>query len=119
VRYIFAVAILIGVLNCGAPLNADEPITVSIYPTIAVARGEAHLMIHLERNDQNRTLNWEVDGPNYYRSSTAQLDGAESPRSYFFAVKDLMPGAYDIRATVTRSNNSESVALAQMKVIGR
>jgi hypothetical protein len=118
VRYIFVLAILIGALNSAAPLNADEPITVSIYPTIAVARGEAHLMIQVERNDQNRTLNWEVDGPSYYRSSTAQLDGAESPRSWFFAVKDLMPGAYDIRATVKRSNNSESVAVTQMKVLG-
>jgi len=119
VRYIHALAILIAALSSPAPLIADEPITVSIYPTIAVARGEAHLMIHVERNDQNRTLNWEVDGPSYYRSSTATLDGAESPRSWFFAVKDLTPGMYQIRATVKRSNNSEVQALTQLRVIGR
>jgi hypothetical protein len=29
----------------------------------------------------NRVLMWEIDGVNYYRSSTMQLDGASSPRS--------------------------------------
>ena len=83
-----------------------------------VARGEAHLTIYVERNDQNRVLNWEVDSRNYYRSSTAQLDGAESPRSWVFSLKDLAPGTYQVRATVRRSNNSESVALTQMRVVG-
>jgi hypothetical protein len=85
---------------------------------VAVARGEARLRILVQPNEQNRTLNWEVDGPNYYRSSTAQLDGADSPRSWQFYVKDLTAGSYQIRATVKRSNNSESVAATEMRVIG-
>jgi hypothetical protein len=118
VRHLFAVAVLVGAVSSAAPLNADEPITVSVYPRITVARGEAHLTINVERNDQNRVLSWEVDSRNYYRSSTAQLDGAESPRSWFFALKDLAPGTYQVRATVKRSNNSESVAVTQMRVVG-
>jgi len=107
------------VVGGALPLNAGEAVTVSVYPAVAVARGEAHLTILVERNDQNRALNWEVDGPNYYRSSTAQLDGAESPRSFVFYVKDLAAGAYQVRATVRRSNNSEAVALTQLRVIGQ
>ena len=118
VRHLFAVAVLVGAVSSAAPLNADAPITVSVYPAIAAARGEAHLTIYVERNDQNRVLNWEVDSRNYYRSSTAQLDGAESPRSWVFSLKDLAPGTYQVRATVRRSNNSESVALTQMRVVG-
>jgi hypothetical protein len=106
-------------MSGATPLNAGEAITVSIYPAVTVARGEANLKIMIERNEQNRLLAWVVDGPSYYRSSTATLDGAESPRSFFFAVKDLMPGAYQIRAVVKRSNNSESVAATQMRVVGR
>ena len=117
-RNIVAVAILLGAVSSAAPLNANESITVSVYPAVAVARGEAQLKIFVERNDQNRTLNWEVDGPNYYRSSTAQLDGADAPRSWFFAVKDLQPGSYQVRAVVKRNNDSESVASTQMRVIG-
>ena len=117
-KYIFAVAILVGAVSGGSALSADEPVSVSIYPSVAVARGEAHLRIVVERNDQNRALSWEVDGPGYYRSSTARLEGAESPRSWFFAVKDLAPGNYTVRATLKRSNNSESVASTKMRVIG-
>jgi hypothetical protein len=119
VRHIFALAILLGALGTAAPLKADQPITVSIYPAVALARGEANLKIFVQPNDQNRVLAWEVDGPSYYRSSTAALDGAESPRSWFFSVKNLMPGNYQIRAVVRRSNNSESVASTSLRVIGR
>jgi hypothetical protein len=118
VKYTFLIAILLGAAGGAARLNADEPVTVSVYPIVAVARGEARLRILVQPNDQNRTLNWEVDGPNYYRSSTAQLEGADSPRSWLFFVKDLAPGSYEIRATVKRSNNSESVAATGMRVIG-
>lgn len=118
VRHIFATAMLLGAISAAPALNADESITVSVYPEVAVARGEARLKIFVERNDQNRVLSWEVDGPGYYRSSTTQLNGADAPRSWLFFVKDLAPGPYEIRATVQRSNNSKSVALTQMRVIG-
>jgi hypothetical protein len=119
VKHIFVVAFLLGAAGGAVQLNADEPVTISVYPIVNVARGEARLRILVQPNDQNRTLNWEVDGPNYYRSSTAQLDGADSPRNWLFFVKDLTAGSYQIRATVKRSNNSESVAATQMRVIGR
>jgi hypothetical protein len=119
VKHLFAMAMLLGAFSSPAPLNAEETITVAVYPQIAMVRGEAQLKIFLVPNDHNRSLNWEVDGPNYYRSSTAQLDGADAPRSWFFFVKDLQPGSYEVRATVKRSDNSESVALTRMRVVGR
>ena len=117
-RHIFAATILVGAMSGWSALSADEPLTVSVFPTVAVARGEAHLRIVVERNDQNRALSWEVDGPGYYRSSTAQLEGADAPRNWFFAVKDLTPGNYVVRATLKRNNNSQSVASTQMRVLG-
>ena len=112
-----AAAILIGALSSGVPLNADEPITVSVYPAVATARGTAQLKIFVERNEQNRTLTWEVDGPKYYRSSTAQLDGLDSPRSWFYFLKDLPAGQYAVRAIVKRNNNSESAARTSITVV--
>jgi len=117
VKRIFVAVILVGALSGGASVNADQPITVSVYPAIAVARGTAQLKIFVQRNDENRTLNWEVDGPGFYRSSTAQLEGSAAPRSWFFFIKDLPEGTFDVRATVKRSNNSESFALASITVI--
>jgi hypothetical protein len=113
----FTTAVLFGMLSGGASLNAIEPITLSVYPTVAMAHGTAQLRIFVERNDQNRALTWEVDGPAYYRSSTAQLDGSEAPRSWFFFIKDLPEGTYAVRATVKRNNNSQSVALTSITVV--
>jgi hypothetical protein len=118
VRHLLTSTIVLGFLGIGTALNAGEPITVSVYPAVATVRGTAQLKIVVERNDQNRTLTWEVDGEAFYRSSAAQLNGADAPRSWLFFVKDLPEGEYDVRATVKRNNNSESAALTRIIVVG-
>jgi hypothetical protein len=113
----FFATVLFGSLFAARPLNADQPITVSVWPSIAVARGNAQLKVFIQPNDANRTLSWEVDGPDYYRSSTMQLEGALAPKSWFFFVRDLPEGEFDVRARVKRNNNSESVALSKITVM--
>jgi hypothetical protein len=108
---------LCGSLIAARPLNAAEPISVSVRPTVALARANAQLRVLVERNDANRALTWEVDGPGYYRSSTTQLDGTAAPKSWLFFVSDLPEGDYDVRATVTRSNNSQSMASSKIVVM--
>ncbi len=61
---------------------------------------------------------WEVDGPNYYRSSSLQLDGASAPRSYFFMVRELPAGEFDVRATVKRNDSTVAMDRSAIKVIG-
>ena len=70
------------------------------------------------RNELNRVLVWEIDGPSYYRSSTTELDGASSPRSYFFMAHDLPAGLFDIRVTVKRNDNTEARDRGQIRVAG-
>jgi hypothetical protein len=118
VKQICAAVILFGTFGAAAPLNADEPISVAVNPAVTMARGSANLRVFVERNDSNRTLTWEIDGPDYYRSSTTQLEGAAAPRSWFFLVRDLPQGEFDIRATVTRNNNSQAVAKTRIIVMG-
>jgi hypothetical protein len=47
-----------------------------------------------------------------------ELDGAASPRSYFFTVRDLPAGEFEVRATVRRSDNSQVVDRSSIKVVG-
>lgn len=117
-KQIFAAVILLSALGSAAPLNADEPISVAVNPAITFARGSANLKVLVERNEANRTLMWEVDGPDYYRSSTTQLEGAAAPRTWSFLVRDLPQGEFVIRATVTRSNSSQAVARTRIVVVG-
>ena len=88
----FGLAVAAGVLAGSMQMSADEAISITVRPAVASYRGNAQLKVLVARNEKNRTLMWEVDGPNYYRSSAMALDGAASPRSYFFIVHDLPGG---------------------------
>jgi hypothetical protein len=110
---------LLTVFFLGIHLSADEAITISARPRVIAAPGSAQLKVIVERNAMNRTLIWEIDGRAYYRSSTMQLEGASAPRSYFFMVKDLPGGHFDVRARVLRGDNTEAMVETQIIVVGR
>ena len=107
-----------GVLAGSMQMSADEAISITVRPAVTSYRGSAQLKVLVSRDEKNRTLVWEVDGPNYYRSSSIALDGAASPRSYFFVVKDLPSGEFDVRATVKRNDSTSAVDRSTIKVVG-
>lgn len=117
-RY-FGLALLTAFFAGAIHLSADEAITITVRPAVTVAHGNAQLRVLVARNDMNRALIWEVDGPTYYRSSALQLEGASAPRSYFFMVKDLPEGDFEVRARVRRNDNSEVMDRSRIMVIGR
>lgn len=115
-RYL-GMVVLLGLLTGSIHLGADDAITIRVSPLITFARGYAQLTVLVERNELNRALIWEVDGPDYFRSSLMELDGAAAPRSWHFIARDLPEGEYAIRATVRRADDSQSVAVARIRVL--
>lgn len=116
-RY-FGVMLAAGVLAGSIQSSADAPISITVRPAVAHTSGEARVKVLVARNERNRSLVWEVDGPNYYRSSAMQLDGASSPRSYFFTMRDLPAGSFEVRASVRRNDNSVAMDRSAIRVIG-
>jgi hypothetical protein len=116
-RY-FGLAMAAGILTGALQMSADEAISITVRPAVTSFRGNAQLKVLVSRNERNRALVWEVDGPNYYRSSSITLEGAASPRSYFFMVKDLPAGEFDVRATVKRSDSSAAMDRSTLRVVG-
>ncbi|MEO5741589.1 MAG: hypothetical protein ABIS29_13445 [Vicinamibacterales bacterium] len=116
-RY-FGVALAAGVLAGSMHMSADEAISITVRPAVTSFRGNAQLRVLVSRNEKNRSLVWEVDGPNYYRSSSMTLDGAAAARSYFFMVKELPAGDFEVRATVKRNDSSSAVDRSTIKVVG-
>jgi hypothetical protein len=115
VKQIVAALALAGLVT-GVVVYADSAIGLAVWPRVAYAHGYAQLRVQVERSDANRTLTWEVDGPSFYRSSTIQLDGASSPRNWFFLVQNLPEGDFVVRATVKRNDRSESMAQSTISV---
>ena len=116
-RY-FGLAVVAGFLAGSMQSSADEAITITVRPAVATVNGNAHLKVLVSRNEMNRALTWEVDGPNYYRSSSMDLHGAAAPRSYFFIVRDLPAGEFEIRASVRRADNSVAMDRGSIRVVG-
>ena len=114
----FGVAVVAGILAGSMQMSADEAISITVRPAVTSYRGNAQLKVLVSRNVNNRLLVWEVDGPNFYRSSTIALEGAASPRSYLFTVKDLPGGEFDVRVTVKRSDRSAAMDRSTIKVVG-
>jgi len=116
-RY-FGLAVAAGVLAGSMQMSADEAISITVRPSVTSFRGNAMLRVLVSRNEKNRVLVWEVDGPSYYRSSSIALDGAAAARSYFFMVKELPGGVFDVRATVKRNDSSTVMDRSSLRVVG-
>ena len=114
----FGLAVAAGVFAGSLHLSADEAISITVRPAVTSFRGSAQLKVLVARDEKNRSLVWEVDGPDYYRSSSMDLDGAAAARSYFFVVKDLPSGEFEVRATVRRNDSSAAVDRSTIKVVG-
>lgn len=113
----FSLALTIAFLAGSMHLCADEAISVTVRPAVTTY-GSAQVKVLIARNSMNRALIWEVDGPNFYRSSALQLEGASAPRSFFFVVKDLPEGEYEVRATVRRNDDSQAMERRTIRVVG-
>ena len=62
-------------------ISAIAPVSIAVRPAVTVSRGTAQLKILVERNDRNRLLKWEVDGPSYYRSSQTHSKAHRHPEA--------------------------------------
>jgi hypothetical protein len=114
----FQLMLAAGILGGSIATSADDAISITVRPAVATYGGNAQLRVIVARNDLNRTLEWEVDGPNYYRLSSFELQGAAAPRNYTFMVRDLPAGEFEVRATVKRNDRSEASDRGTIRVVG-
>ena len=107
-----------GVLAGSMVVHADQDVSITVRPAIASAKGNTQVKVLVTRNELNRQLVWEVDGPNYYRSSAIELAGAAAPRSYMFVARDLPAGSYEVRVRVRRTDDSIVMDRSRILVVG-
>ncbi len=116
-RPLLVLAVAAGIL-AGSTTSAEQPVAISVRPAVATMGANAQLKVTVARDERNRSLKWEVDGPNYYRSSSVELNGASAPRCYFFLARGLPAGEFQVRATVRRNDGSASTDWALVRVVG-
>jgi hypothetical protein len=116
-RYL-SLIFLLGVLAGSMHLSADAAVTITVRPAVALANSTAQIRVLVAPNAKNRQLEWEVDGPTYYRKSSRELGGESAPRTFLFLVRDLPQGSFEVRATVKRNDNSSAIDRSHIMVVG-
>lgn len=97
---------------------ALQPVTVDIYPHVAIEPADVRISVRVRPNPENRGLYVEADG-SMYRASFIQLDGDEAPISYQINWPAFSAGEYTIRASVSSNVRVLARDTTTLKVLGR
>lgn len=113
--------ILFGLLltMSGLSVGAGEKILLKATPEISFAPAHLTVRTAIEPDPDNRSLEIVIDSPDFYRSSTIQLEGDLAPRTSVVEFRAVPGGTYEISARV-RGQSGESRAHARriVDVIG-
>jgi len=83
-----------------SPLEAGGRIAVYVSPRIAFAPATIVIRTTIAKNADNRAMELEIDGEEYYRSSLVQLEGEDARRTISIELRNLPGGIYHVRATL-------------------
>jgi hypothetical protein len=86
------------------PLSASEPVTLKVSPATSFAPAFVRVQATIELNASNRAVEIVAQSPDFYRSSTIQLEGDRAARTNMFEFQSLPEGEYDVTATVFGSD---------------
>jgi hypothetical protein len=110
-----AAALLFGT---GAVVVAkDEPILITVGPSISFEPGNVRIISRVEPSADNRALVIEVESGSHYSSSEVPLQGEQAPRSRSMFLKNLPAGNYQVVATVRTATGAATVARNAFQVV--
>ena len=98
-------------------ISANEPLTMAVSPVQSFAPTNLTIRVHVEPDRGNRALEVVAESGEYYRSSRIQLDGADTPRTISFEIRNLPGGDYDIRGALIDSAGHERAAVRKQVIV--
>ncbi len=113
-----AATLLLLLLAAGSAAADTPPIRLQLSPKIGQAPQDVHVKVFVERSPANRWLTLAVDGPNYSRTTTWQLDGEASTRVFDVWRQGLPCGDYTVVAEVKRNDGSTSQVRDTFRLLG-
>jgi hypothetical protein len=84
----------------GGRADGLEPIAIKVSPQQSFAPSTLVVRVTIEPSAENRVLEVVADGPNFYRSSTVQLEGKEAPAFVHLQFRNVPGGNYAMAAMV-------------------
>jgi hypothetical protein len=100
-----------------APGHAGEMLSVRVTPVVAYAPAALEVDAVVAADDENRSLEIEVESAEYYRSSAIELNGSRAPRVSTFQFREIPPGSYRVLAILHGSAGDRATAVRAVKVV--
>jgi hypothetical protein len=104
-------------LGTAGTLNGGQPLTLKVSPAMAAAPAFIRVSAIVEANDENRSLEIVAQSPQFFRSSTIDLDGRNSPPLTVVEYPNLPPGLYEVTAVLVGTSGKRATALRVVKVV--
>jgi hypothetical protein len=110
-----SIATLVGT---GAVVVAkDEPLVISVGPSLSFEPGNVRIVSRVEPSAANRALVIEVESGSHYSSSEVPLEGEQAPRSRSMFLKNLPAGDYRVVATLRKETGGATVIRGAFQVV--
>src|SRR5215471_17381808 len=87
-RRIGALSLMFLLLVVGS-VNGRDSLSMRVSPPVALAPGFLTVVVTVEADATNRSLEIIAESPDFYRSSRIQLDGQHAPRFNRFELRNL------------------------------
>jgi hypothetical protein len=112
-------AALFGILMlAGAPMGADERITIKVSPAVAFAPANLVVRATIPADSDNRAVQIVAESTDFYRSSEMPLEGERAPRTTTFEFRSLPSGTYQVSANLMGADGrSRGIIRQQVNVI--
>jgi hypothetical protein len=104
-------------LGAAGTLNGGQPLTLKVSPAMAAAPAFIRVSAIVEASDENRSLEVVAQSPQFFRSSTIDLDGRNSPPLTVIEYPNLPPGFYEVSAVLVGSSGKRATATRFVKVM--
>jgi hypothetical protein len=115
---IFVLASVAMLVGTGAVVVAkDEPVLISVGPSISFEPGNVRIVSRVEPSAANRALVIEVESGSHYSSSEVPLEGEQAPRSRSIFLKNLPAGDYQVVATLRKETGAATVIRGAFQVV--
>jgi hypothetical protein len=108
----------LALFGTGAVVGArDQPILITVGPSISFEPGNIRIVSRVEPSADNRALVIEVESGSHYSSSEVPLEGDQAPRSRSIFLKNLPAGEYQVVATLHTTTGAATVARNTFQVV--
>ena len=98
-------------VDAGSGVAAAPALRLTVSPHFSTSPAHVRVQVIVERASDNRALRLTIDSPEYYRSSSIELNGESAQRVHVAEFRSIPAGAHEVRAVLVNERGDVSAAV--------